>query len=109
MRRAAPYLAARQPDGKVIGGLNRDLAMGWLKINVLVVDEEARHDGLGTRLMETAKRFAADVEARGIWLETFDWQAPASYKDRGYEPFGRVENYIGNHGLTFLKRDLRRK
>ncbi|WP_265707206.1 GNAT family N-acetyltransferase [Verminephrobacter aporrectodeae] len=101
-------LAAKKADGKVIGGLNADLELGWMKINVVILDEDARKQGLGTELLETAERFAVDAGARGIWLETFDWQALEFYKNRGYRQFARIENYVSSYGITFLKHDTQR-
>jgi ribosomal protein S18 acetylase RimI-like enzyme len=99
-------LAAKDKQGRVVGGLNGDLSVGWLKINVAIVDEDLRGRGVGTLLLNAAEKFAADSGARGIWLETFDWQAPGFYKQHGYEQYARLENYIAGQGLTFLKRDV---
>lgn len=99
-------LAVRKHDGQVIGGLSADLEMGWLKINVLVLDEDVRHRGLGTRLLHAAEQFALASGINRIWLETFDWQAPEFYQSRGYEKFGRIENYVPGHGLSFFRRDI---
>jgi GNAT superfamily N-acetyltransferase len=107
-RTEALRLAATRSDGRVVGGLNGDLMRGWLKINVLVLDEDARRGGLGSSLLAAAERFAGDAGARGIWLETFDWQAPAFYAARGYRRFGRIDGYVAGHGLTFMRRDLQR-
>jgi hypothetical protein len=42
---------------------------------------------------------------KGIWLDTFSFQAPEFYKRLGYSEFGRIDGYPENEArLFFVKR-----
>lgn len=66
------------------------LALYWLRVEVLWVDEAARGRGIGSRLLAEAERLAREMGARNAALETFEWQAPRFYQKHGYEEVARL-------------------
>ena len=51
-------ILARDGQGQLVGGLLGFTDRGWVRIEILVVVEHARHRGIGTRLLN-----AAEIEA----------------------------------------------
>ncbi|MFF1925888.1 GNAT family N-acetyltransferase [Streptomyces sp. NPDC058221] len=80
--------------GQLAGGLTGRTWAHWLHVDLLWVDALHRGCGLGSQLLAEAERVAVtDRDCTRSRLETWDFQAPAFYRKRGYEVTGRVENY----------------
>jgi GNAT superfamily N-acetyltransferase len=99
-------LNAREEDGRVIGGLRALVALHWLRVEVLFVDEAARGKGVGSGLLAEAERIAKDMGAANAALETFEWQAPLFYRKQGYEEAARLDDYAGGFYLALMKKRL---
>ena len=105
----AQYLSIflRDENGGVVGGVYGWTAYGWLRIDVLWVQEDLRGQGFGKQLL-------AEAEAEGIrrgcqfaTLDSFSFQAPEMYKKLGYVEFAVLDKIAGNQTWHFLKKDLR--
>ena len=92
--------------GPVQGGLLARGGRGWLRVEVLALPEALRRQGYGTRLMAMAEAEAAARGYRGIWLDTFSWQAQPFYERLGYRALGTMANYPGPHSRTLLAKRL---
>jgi GNAT superfamily N-acetyltransferase len=90
----------------VIGGLHARVLYRWLFIELLVVPEQARGQGLGTTLMQQAENLARERQCVGIWLDTFDFQAPEFYRRHGYVEFGHIDDYPPGHKRYFFQKIL---
>jgi GNAT superfamily N-acetyltransferase len=99
-------LNARDDDGRVVGGLRALVAMFWLQVEVLWVEEGARHTGIGSRLLADGERIARELGATRASLETFEWQAPKFYAKHGYEEVARIEKYVGDYYLARMTKRL---
>jgi len=99
-------LNARQADGSVVGGIRAVVALYWLRVEVLWVDEASRGRGIGSQLLAEAERLAREMGARNAALETFEWQAPRFYQRHGYEEVARLEGYIEDFYLALMKKAL---
>jgi GNAT superfamily N-acetyltransferase len=99
-------LAVRAGSGELIGGLIGVTTWGWLYVSLLWVDEAHRGQGLGTRLLEAAEAEARRRGCRDACLTTFSFQAGPFYEKRGYEVFGRLEDYPEGEALSFLRKRL---
>jgi len=96
----------RNGRGEWLGGLTGYIWGGWLHVNLLWVTETLRGQGHGSRLMDTVEAFAVARGARAATLETHSFQAPDFYTKRGYEVFGRLEDYPPGHAKLFLRKRL---
>src|SRR5262245_7289433 len=65
----------RRADGTVAGGALGDLWAEWMHLTFLWVAEEHRRGGYGTLLLAEAERQAIAWGCRGVYLETFSFQA----------------------------------
>ena len=99
-------LGLRDADGQTIGGLWGHSYYRWLYLDLLVVPDRLRGQGLGTKLLGLAE---AEAQARGcvgVWLDTFSFQAPAFYPRHGYAAFGEINGYPGPHRRFFFSKRL---
>ncbi|MBK5553613.1 GNAT family N-acetyltransferase [Pseudomonas sp. TH03] len=99
-------LLVRDDHGEILGGLYGRVFYQWLFIELLSVPKQARGQGMGSRLMNMAEELAREKECVGIWLDTFDFQAPAFYKKLGYSELGHIADYPPGHQRFFLQKRL---
>lgn len=100
------WVSARDAQGTLVGGLRGFVFLQWLNVDLLFVDEAARHQGLGRSLLATAEHKAQELGAHSATLNTFEWQARDFYLKQGYEECGRIDNYIAGFHLLYLKKAL---
>lgn len=100
------HLVARDADGHRVGGLVGDLYLGWLSIDVLWVAETHRRAGIGSQLLRDAEALALAQGARGVFLDSFDWQAGDFYLGHGFQVFGQLDDFPTGHARRFLRKPL---
>ena len=105
---AQPFaLVLRDPASQAVtGGLWAISYYGWLFVELLVLPEERRGQGLGTRLMREAESAARERGCTGIWLDTFSFQARGFYEKLGYTVFGRLDDYPPGQSRFWLQKRL---
>jgi GNAT superfamily N-acetyltransferase len=100
-------LLVRDDDNdQVLGGLSGTLLYRWMFIELLAVPEQARGQGIGSRLMAMAEEWAREKNCVGIWLDTFDFQAPEFYRGLGYSEFGHIDDYPPDHRRFYFQKRL---
>jgi GNAT superfamily N-acetyltransferase len=100
-------LLVRDDDGdQVLGGLSGKLLYRWMFIELLAVPEQARGQGIGSRLMAMAEEWAREKHCVGIWLDTFDFQAPEFYRSLGFSEFGTIDDYPPGHRRFYFQKRL---
>ncbi|WP_223527865.1 GNAT family N-acetyltransferase [Pseudomonas sp. BF-B-26] len=99
-------LLVRDDNDEILGGLYGRFFYRWLFIELLSVPEQARGQGLGTQLMQMAEDLAREKECIGIWLDTFDFQAPEFYRKLGYSELGQIADYPPGHKRFFFQKRL---
>ena len=94
------------PDsGAVIGGLWGASVVGWLYVDLVVVPEGHRGQGLGTKLLQEAEAIAIKRGCIGMWLYTATFQAPGFYEKLGFHKFGTIPDYpLGHDTIYYSKR-----
>ena len=98
-------IVLEDPDtGAVTGGCFGVADYGWCFVKFLVVPEPYRGTGLGTRLMAEAEAIARRRECKGIWLDTFEFQAKPFYEKLGFRVFGELEGGPEAYARYFLKK-----
>ncbi|ROM70722.1 GNAT family N-acetyltransferase [Pseudomonas brassicacearum] len=106
---SAPELVAwlvRDEQGDIVGGLYGRVFFRWLYIELLVVPEQARGQGTGSTLMQMAEELAREKNCVGIWLDTFDFQAPEFYRRLGFTECGQIDDYPPGHQRFFFQKRL---
>jgi GNAT superfamily N-acetyltransferase len=92
--------------GRTLGGLSGASFHGWLFIELFWLPEDLRSGGLGTRLMRQAEAEAARRGCRGIWLDTYSFQARGFYEKLGYTLFGTLDDCPPSHQRFYLHKRL---
>ena len=96
----------RDESGGLIGGLLGETYWGWLFVETLWIGHILRHKGYATKLMAAAEAEALARGCRYAYLDTFSFQARPFYEGLGYEVFGVLEDYPGEHKRFFMKKTL---
>ncbi|WLG94004.1 GNAT family N-acetyltransferase [Pseudomonas sp. FP198] len=96
----------RDEHGEIVGGLYGRIFFRWLYIELLVVPEQARGQGTGSQLMQMAEQLAREKDCVGIWLDTFDFQAPDFYRRHGFTECGQIDDYPPGHQRFFFQKRL---
>ncbi|VVQ08340.1 GNAT family N-acetyltransferase [Pseudomonas fluorescens] len=97
-------LLLRDESGEILGGLHGRVFYQWLYIDLLSVPEQARGQGIGSTLMQMAEDLAREKACIGVWLDTFDFQAPAFYRKLGYSELGQIADYPPGHKRYFFQK-----
>lgn len=97
----------RDGERRVVGGALGWTKRGWLEINVVWVREDLRGQGYGPRLMRAAEDEARARGCHSAYLNTFSFQAPGFYEKLGYEAFGVLDGYSGEHKRYHFQKRLR--
>ncbi|TMF13442.1 MAG: GNAT family N-acetyltransferase [Chloroflexi bacterium] len=79
---------------------------GWHHVTDLWLDEGARGEGLGRKLMETAEAEARADGCRYVHLDSHSFRAPDFYKKLGYEEFSRLSESPLGQDQVFLWKSL---
>ena len=84
------HLKATDADGELAGGLVAHKVQQWLFIKLLGIAEGQRGKGIGRSLLARAEDFARQEGLVGVYLDTFEFQAPRFYEGLGYTECGRL-------------------
>lgn len=96
-------------NNKIIGGVLANLIMdSSLSIHVLWIEENFRHQKIGSQLLSKLEQNAILAGAHMAHLDTFDFQALEFYQKNGYEIFGVLEGSpCQGHKRYYMRKDLR--
>jgi GNAT superfamily N-acetyltransferase len=98
-------LLIKDDAGATQGGLYARISGQWLFVELLVVPEAARGQGLGAKLMARAEAQAREKGCQGIWLDTFSFQAPDFYRRLGFSLFGELKDYpVAGYNRFFMQK-----
>ena len=98
-------VVARDPAGKIIGGLLGRTQFTWLKIDILSIVAEARRRGTGRSLMQRAEEEGLRRGCIYAYVDTLSYQAPLFYEKLGYAEVGRLRDWdsYGHDKIMFTK------
>ena len=92
--------------GKVVGGAILYTYWDWLEISLLALEEQARGQGLGRRLMALIEGVARKEGCTRIRTESFERETFGFYQKLGYQIVGRLEDYPEGYSYYWLRKDL---
>ena len=99
-------IAVRDAEGTIVGGLRGETYWDWLYVDILALREDARGQDIGSQLLAMAEQEAIARGCHSAYLDTFSFQALPFYQKQGYEVFGTLDNYPGEHKRYFLRKQL---
>lgn len=99
-------LFLKDENGLVRGGLLGDVCWNWLEIHTLMVDEDIRKFGYGSKLLSEIEQIALEKKCDFIKVDTLSFQALDFYEKNGYTVFGSIDNVGREFKHYYLKKDL---
>ena len=100
-------LFLKDDHGHVRGGILSEICWNWLEIHTLMIDEDLRKLGYGTKLLVEIEKIATEKECDFIKVDTLSFQALDFYKKNGYQVFGSLDNVGRDFIHYYLKKDLK--
>jgi GNAT superfamily N-acetyltransferase len=99
-------LILRDRNLQIVGGLVGETYFGWGYIELLWVPEEIRCSGYGSKLIKQAEAEVQKRGCRGIYLDTFSFQALPFYQKHDYTIFGELEDFPIGCSRYFLTKSF---
>jgi len=96
------WLIARDDAGAVGAGCRFVFEFDWTFISWLWVAEPYRRQGEGSRLLRAVEAESRERGQRGLYLDTFGFQAPQFYPRHGFVEFGRIADFPAGHDRIWL-------
>ncbi len=96
----------RDAEGRLLGGLLGETAWEWLHVSILWIDEAARGQGYGSRLLAEAEAEALRRGCHHVHLDTMSFQALPFYERLGYTLWGTLPDHPTGHQRHFLRKPL---
>lgn len=99
--------SAKNQNGELLGGIQAKwVNWGILEIELLLVFEKYRHQGIASKLLQYVEQHAREHKCHIAHLDTFDFQAKDFYLKHGYSIFGTLENAPKGHCRYYMKKEL---
>lgn len=101
------FIAAKDAEGTLVGGLMAFTQLAWLKIDRMAVAPSRRRQGVGAALVDRAEREGRARGCRHAYVDTMSHQAPGFYERLGYERVGLLEDWDSyGHDKSFFRKRL---
>ena len=86
-------LYVEDDSGELMAGLVAVTFGNWLEIEYLFVKEDLRGQGIGSKLLQQAESEAKKRNCRYVFVNTYQFQAPAFYQKQGYKEVFTLKDY----------------
>ena len=80
-------------DNEIMGGIIAHKKMQWLDIDILFVNQNARNNKIGSRLINKAVQYCKDEDLIGMHLYTLDFQAKGFYEKQGFKLIAEIKDW----------------
>jgi GNAT superfamily N-acetyltransferase len=92
--------------GATIGGLWAVSLFQWLHLEMLLVPEPMRGQGVGSALVALAESEGLSRGCVGMFVDTFSFQAGPFYEKMGFSQFGALDDCPPGHRRLFFQKRL---
>ena len=92
--------------GEVLAGLVAETFGNWLEIEYLFVKEDLRGQGIGSQLLQRAESEAKKRNCRYVFVNTYQFQAPAFYQKHDYQEVFTLKDYPCTGQRHYYQKDL---
>lgn len=99
-------LYVEDDSGELMAGLVAETFGNWLEIEYLFVKEDLRGQGIGSKLLQQAESEAKKRNCRSVFVNTYQFQAPAFYKKHGYKEVFTLKDYPYTGQRHYYQKDL---
>lgn len=96
----------KSAHGDWVGGCLGILWGGYLHVRFLWITERLRGQGHGGRLLDAAEAHGVAHGATHATLDTFNPEALAFYRKRGFDVFATLADFPPGHAKYFLRKSL---
>ena len=91
---------------EIMAGLVAETFGNWLEIEYLFVKEDLRGQGIGSQLLQQAESEAKKRNCRYVFVNTYQFQAPAFYQKHGYQEVFTLKDYPCTGQRHYYQKDL---
>ena len=99
-------LYVEDDSGELMAGLVAETFGNWLEIEYLFVKEDLRGQGIGSKLLQQAESEAKKRSCRYVFVNTYQFQAPAFYQKHGYKEVFTLKDYPYTGQRHYYQKDL---
>ena len=99
-------LYAEDDSSELMAGLVAETFGNWLEIEYLFVKEDLRGQGIGSQLLQQAESEAKKRNCRYVFVNTYQFQAPAFYQKHGYKEVFTLKDYPYTGQRHYYQKDL---
>ena len=99
-------LYVEDDSGELMAGLVAETFGNWLEIEYLFVKEDLRGQGIGSQLLQQAESEAKKRNCRYVFVNTYQFQAPAFYQKHGYKEVFTLKDYPCTGQRHYYQKDL---
>lgn len=99
-------LYVEDDSGELMAGLVAETFGNWLEIEYLFVKDDLRGQGIGSQLLQQAESEAKKRNCRFVFVNTYQFQAPAFYQKQGYKEVFTLKDYPYTGQRHHYQKDL---
>ena len=99
-------LYVEDDSGELMAGLVAETFGNWLEIEYLFVKEDLHGQGIGSKLLQQAESEAKKRSCRYVFVNTYQFQAPAFYQKHGYKEVFTLKDYPYTGQRHYYQKDL---
>ena len=99
-------LYVEDDSGELLAGLVAETFGNWLEIEYLFVKEDLRGQGIGSQLLQRAESEAKKRNCRYVFVNTYQFQAPAFYQKYGYQEVFTLKDYPCTGQRHYYQKEL---